>query len=173
MYVCRHCGLQYVTDDAVMCVRCQAPKGAGSNFCPCCGAPVQQQMQQVQKVCMNCGVEMEKYGVKGAKSKIVAGLLAIFLGSYGVHNFYLGYIKKAVIQLALVLGALILYVGAAMGLAVTEMNYHNSEVMAVILVIVVLLFCAAIVGVRIWTFVEGIMILCGKIDRDGKGRILS
>ncbi|WP_394941871.1 TM2 domain-containing protein [Psychromicrobium sp. YIM B11713] len=34
-----------------------------------------------------------------AKSKIAAGLLGIFLGSLGIHNFYLGYIGKAVAQL--------------------------------------------------------------------------
>ena len=34
-----------------------------------------------------------------AKSKIAAGLLGIFLGSFGVHNFYLGYTGKAVGQL--------------------------------------------------------------------------
>lgn len=35
------------------------------------------------------------------KSKIAAGLLGIFLGTFGVHNFYLGYTTKAVIQLLL------------------------------------------------------------------------
>ena len=33
------------------------------------------------------------------KSKIVAGILGILLGSFGVHNFYLGYTGKAVAQL--------------------------------------------------------------------------
>lgn len=33
------------------------------------------------------------------KSKLAAGLLGIFLGSLGVHNFYLGYNGKAVAQL--------------------------------------------------------------------------
>jgi TM2 domain-containing membrane protein YozV len=37
----------------------------------------------------------------GRKSKITAGLLGIFLGVFGVHNFYLGYTGKAVIQLIL------------------------------------------------------------------------
>ncbi len=35
------------------------------------------------------------------KQKIVAGLLGIFLGGLGIHNFYLGYTKKAVIQLVI------------------------------------------------------------------------
>lgn len=39
----------------------------------------------------------------GAKSKIAAGLLGIFLGCFGVHNFYLGYTGKAVAQLLLTL----------------------------------------------------------------------
>ena len=34
-----------------------------------------------------------------AKSKLAAGLLGIFLGSLGIHNFYLGYTGKAVAQL--------------------------------------------------------------------------
>lgn len=37
------------------------------------------------------------------KSKIAAGLLGIFLGSLGVHNFYLGYTGKAIAQLLITL----------------------------------------------------------------------
>ena len=35
------------------------------------------------------------------KQKVVAGLLALFLGGYGVHNFYLGYTKNGVIKIVL------------------------------------------------------------------------
>jgi TM2 domain-containing membrane protein YozV len=35
------------------------------------------------------------------KSKLVAGLLGIFVGSLGIHNFYLGYTNRGVIQLLL------------------------------------------------------------------------
>jgi hypothetical protein len=38
-----------------------------------------------------------------AKSKIVAGLLGIFLGGFGVHRFYLGYTKIGVIQIVVTL----------------------------------------------------------------------
>lgn len=34
-----------------------------------------------------------------AKSKLCAGLLGIFLGAFGVHNFYLGFYGKAIAQL--------------------------------------------------------------------------
>ena len=33
------------------------------------------------------------------KSKIVAGLLGIFLGGLGIHNFYLGFTSRAIIQI--------------------------------------------------------------------------
>ncbi len=42
------------------------------------------------------------YGQPGyveQKSKIAAGLLGIFLGSLGIHNFYLGFTGKAIAQL--------------------------------------------------------------------------
>lgn len=38
-----------------------------------------------------------------SKSKLVAGLLGIFLGALGIHNFYLGYTGKAIAQLLLTL----------------------------------------------------------------------
>ena len=46
-------------------------------------------------------VQQPVYGQQ--KSKVAAGLLALFLGCFGVHNFYLGYTKNAVIQLVLTL----------------------------------------------------------------------
>lgn len=43
------------------------------------------------------------------RKKLVAGLLGIFLGGFGVHNFYLGYNGKAVAQLLLTLLGWILF----------------------------------------------------------------
>lgn len=37
--------------------------------------------------------------MENQKSKLVAGLLGILLGSLGIHNFYLGFTGKAVAQL--------------------------------------------------------------------------
>jgi len=166
MYICRHCGLEYKTDEAVMCPRCQAPKGKGTNFCPFCG----EQVTPEQKICANCGVEMETYGVNGVKSKVVAGLLGIFLGTYGVHNFYLGYYKRAAVQLCLVIFAFVIYFAALFSSAAIIVSMSDAG--AVGFLITLLAFLLIIIGVRIWTFVEAILIFCGKINKDGKGRLL-
>lgn len=39
--------------------------------------------------------------IPGAEKKLVAGILALLLGGFGVHKFYLGYTKEGVIQLLL------------------------------------------------------------------------
>lgn len=51
--------------------------------------------------------------VSGEKSKIAAGLLAILLGTLGVHKFYLGYTKEGLIMLLItVLGSILFGLGA-------------------------------------------------------------
>jgi TM2 domain-containing membrane protein YozV len=37
----------------------------------------------------------------GADKKIIAGILGILLGGFGIHKFYLGYTKEGIIQLIL------------------------------------------------------------------------
>lgn len=91
---CRNCGNAMDPNQAV-CLTCGTPAGAGSAFCPNCGNPV----APSAVVCVSCGVALQQKPAAGGKSKIAAGLLAIFLGQLGIHNFYLGYTKKAVIQL--------------------------------------------------------------------------
>lgn len=78
------------------------------------------------------------------KSKITAGLLGIFFGGLGVHNFYLGYSTKGLIQLIVTIVSLLLACCGGISLIVT-------------------------VGIGIWGFIEGILILAGVINRDGKG----
>ena len=69
------------------------------------------------------------------KSKIAAGLLGIFLGAFGVHNFYLGKTGKALAQL-----------------------------------LITLLSCGALSFVSgTWGLIEGILVLTGSINTDGRG----
>ena len=142
MYYCKHCGELYSTEQAVICVKCGAPKGKGTNYCHNCGRAVPQNAA----VCMNCGVALDEVPDVNAKSKMAAGLLGIFLGHLGVHNFYLGYTNKAVIQLIL---SIVGYITSCFGVGVL-----------------------LVAGAGIWGLVEGIMILTGNIDTDGQGRKL-
>ncbi len=68
-------------------------------YCKKCG----NKLEEGQQVCLACGTLVEQNNnvnsYTNQKSKIAGGLLGIFLGGLGVHNFYLGYTGKAVAQL--------------------------------------------------------------------------
>lgn len=68
-------------------------------FCPNCG----KELHEGAEVCLKCGKLVNgrayKQAVPGQKSKLIAGLLGIFLGAWGIHNFYLGYTNKGVTQI--------------------------------------------------------------------------
>lgn len=94
---CRNCG-QEIANNAAVCIHCGVAAGQGTNFCPNCAT----QTMPNAVVCTNCGVALAQPVPVGAqKSKLAAGLLGIFLGGLGIHNFYLGYIGKAIAQIIL------------------------------------------------------------------------
>ena len=89
-------------------------------YCSYCGSKI----EDGAAFCSNCGAKVEKATETPAtpetapktnwedpaakpkeelsdKSKLVGGLLGIFLGSLGVHNFYLGFTGRGVAQLLL------------------------------------------------------------------------
>lgn len=70
---------------------------------------------------------------------MAAGLLGIFLGGFGIHNFYLGFTNKALIQLLVSLIGGVITCGLAT------------------------------VAMEIWGLVEGIQILTGTINTDAQG----
>ena len=128
---CRNCG-NPIDPQSAVCMRCGFSNGTGENYCPNCG----NQTNIGMRYCTMCGTSLtQSQPVINQKSKVAAGLLGIFLGSLGIHNFYLGYTTKAVIQLALTL------LTCGLGSFVSG----------------------------IWGFVEGILILTGSINMDGKG----
>ncbi len=123
---CKNCGSE-MNDNAAVCIKCGAAKGTGASFCHNCGKPI----SPGAAVCLACGSALTaSVDPSTQKSKMTAGLLGIFLGGFGVHNFYLGYTGKAIAQIVL---SLCFGIGA------------------------------------IWGLIEGILILCGKINTDAKG----
>lgn len=94
---CKNCG-NPMDNMAVVCVKCGVAAGQGTNYCPNCGS----QTPLGATVCTNCGVALaQPINPATQKSKLTAGLLGIFVGGLGVHNFYLGYTGKAIAQIVL------------------------------------------------------------------------
>ena len=84
---------------AKFCQNCGTELNKDDTFCSNCGEPVDKEKTNTSS---NTNVINNSTGGT-RKSKMAAGLLGIFLGSLGVHNFYLGYTEKAVCQLLLTL----------------------------------------------------------------------
>jgi TM2 domain-containing membrane protein YozV len=139
---CRNCGKELVGTPE-FCVGCGAKPTAGNKFCQACGAAT----DPAAEICLKCGSRLGKAtGVSGdvsPKSKMIAGLLAFFLGQFGAHRFYLGKTGTAIVMLVL----------AIIG-------------WATVIFIVGGFFLAA---VGIWNLIDLIMILTGSMkDKDGK-----
>ena len=77
---CEYCGHQ--NSFLVPCEACSAQMSKDAPYCPSCAHP-------------NKLTTMEG----GVKSRIVAGLLAIFLGTFGIHRFYLNQAKMGLLYL--------------------------------------------------------------------------
>ena len=84
----------------MFCKQCGKPIDDGEELCEDCKQTAgNTNAGNTQNVNVNINSENTSNNNPTAKSKIAAGLLGIFLGSFGVHNFYLGYTGKAVAQL--------------------------------------------------------------------------
>lgn len=83
-------------------------------FCKHCGKESETEIcEECQKAQNESAINVEATRIESnntsassnpnAKSKMAAGLLGIFLGAFGVHNFYLGFTGKAIAQLLITL----------------------------------------------------------------------
>ncbi len=74
-----------------------------TKYCHNCG----NELKNNSKICPKCGLKVNKKYTNvnnpdnqiEVKSRMLAGILAIFLGYVGIHNFYLGYNDKGLKQL--------------------------------------------------------------------------
>ena len=78
---------------AKYCISCGTQMEDSQQFCPSCGA------QQNAGQAAPTQAPATGTASTGGKSKIVAGLLGLFLGAYGIHNFYLGNTGRGIAQI--------------------------------------------------------------------------
>lgn len=136
---CRNCS-STLPNGAAFCPNCGAPAQEGAGFCPGCG----QTVNPADNVCPRCGYVLNASApiYTAPKSRLVAGLLGIFLGTLGVHNFYLGHTNRGLTQL------LLSTIGGILSCGIASL------------------------AVWIWALVEGISILTGSVNTDANGVML-
>jgi TM2 domain-containing membrane protein YozV len=126
----------------------------GTGFCPGCGT----ETMPLAEVCVKCGVRIarEPAGGISPKSRLVASLLAFFLGILGVHRFYVGRNETASVMLSFgIIGLIILGLAAILSLNDGLLFWGLS-------------FAAAS---GIWAFVDFVLAVTGHM-KDGEGRLI-
>ncbi|MEI6789676.1 MAG: NINE protein [Myxococcaceae bacterium] len=78
----------------------EATKALDEKFCSECGDIIKSKAE----ICPKCGVRQNNFGfvMANGKSRIAAALLALFLGIFGVHKFYLGQTGKGILYLVFI-----------------------------------------------------------------------
>ena len=125
-------------------------------FCKQCG----NQIPDNAAICIKCGVATGYSPVRGTagKSRIVYVLLGIFLGMYGIHNFFAGYTGKAIGQLIITL------IMCWLVIPMIAVGSAGNEALAGWLVIPMI----AVAAVWIWVIVE----VC-SVTQDAQGNYFS
>lgn len=73
-----------------------ATRGPNEKFCHACGHIILKEAE----LCPHCGVRQTgAWMAPNGKNKIVTALLALFLGGFGIHRFYLGHIALGFLYL--------------------------------------------------------------------------
>ena len=94
------------------------------------------------------------------KSATTAGILGIFLGGFGAHNWYLGEKTKGIIHICLMSGGILLEVLAGI-LLPNILSYSALISMAWLFAILTPIAGLCMAASSIWGLVEGIQILVG------------
>ncbi len=145
---CRNCGKE-VPVNAEFCTNCGVRPLNAENFCQNCGAETRPE----QEVCLKCGILLKKQKDPTRKNQLIALLLCLFIGSLGVHRYYMGRVGSGVAMLLLYLSGFFAFL--------FTIRYRGLYVLAAI----------AFVGFFVWWIIDLISIATGKM-KDGEGREL-
>lgn len=105
------------TPTVVGCPDCHGPISSKAMTCPHCGRPIR-------------------------KNFLVAGVLGVFFGNLGAHNFYMGRRSRGVVQMVMFVLGLLLLLGRS------DIMIGDKNIVPFMLI-----------GVIFWTFIETMCIL--------------
>lgn len=150
MSFCKNCGRQ-LAEGANACTTCGCPVGMGMTHCSNCG----EKFVPGSVFCVRCGSpatanppQQPQPKPRKPRSRYAAAAFGIVMGSFGVHNFYLGHVGRGIGQIAVALAAYLLV---------------NTFVLPQL---------AGVLLGGLWGFVEGVLILVGDINTDAYGKPL-
>ena len=151
---CTNCGAE-ISDNAVVCVKCGCDPAGNVKYCANCGA----EAANGAVACVKCGCALsgsKNPVANGAESNrwLISLLLCIFLGTLGIHNFYVGNTKTGVWQLLITL-------------LVCIPGYILSYVLGAFLIFPFFFVPVFFIGMFIWPLIDFIKILKGTFP-DGK-----
>jgi len=164
---CTNCG-NSVSEQAVACMSCGAKPVGHRKFCRQCAAALNPE----QIVCIQCGAAVKATGssrsvgrdsvgggsIEGGKSKLMAGLLGILLGAFGVHKFYLGSWGWGIVfALASPPGNILISI--AIGALMTFLTVITGGLLAPVAVVIGILLLILLPVTAIIGIIEGIMYL--------------
>ena len=64
-------------------------------YCFACGSPTDSRAE----VCPKCGVRQRRQSASKSRNRMTAAMLALFLGGFGIHHFYLGNVLFGILYL--------------------------------------------------------------------------
>lgn len=86
---------------AIYCPRCNAQNADTAQVCYACQSPITGAGSGYQPVQQGYGGAPATTQIPGAEKKVMAGVLGIVAGGFGVHKFILGYTTEGLIQIAI------------------------------------------------------------------------
>ena len=142
---CRNCGTELGFKEE-RCKKCDYVRGFGADYCPDCGTATSARA----KKCPECGATLFILRNAKPRSRFVTALLAFTVGVFGIHNFYLGYMRRALLQIIL------------------------SVVGLIFIPILPGPFTASLpIFVWLWATIEGVQLVIGNTRVDADGNFLT
>ncbi|MBR2954427.1 MAG: TM2 domain-containing protein [Clostridia bacterium] len=90
---CKQCG-ESINPNQAICVKCGVKVGEGNNYCSNCGKTI----DPTASVCLNCGFAVKK---NINSDKMMLAIVALLVGTFGIHNFMMGESKKGIVKILL------------------------------------------------------------------------